>query len=116
MSSPFVPKIFFNISQFFNFYLAFFTPLITDRIDFAYGYIFAGCNLAAACLIYFFLIESNGKSLEEIDTMYLLRVPSRHSSDWEAPVGMGLGNADVAGEKKAKGRNIDGRVMHRERA
>jgi len=41
---------------FFNFYLAFFTPLITDQIDFAYGYVFAGCNLCAALLIYFFLI------------------------------------------------------------
>ncbi|KAH6718345.1 MFS transporter [Leptodontidium sp. MPI-SDFR-AT-0119] len=66
---------------FFNFYLAFFTPLITDQIDFAYGYVFAGCNLCAAILIYFFLIglheipEPNGKSLEEIDTMYLLEVP-----------------------------------------
>merc|ERR1711964_913439 len=47
---------------FFNFYLAFLTPLITDQIDFAYGYVFAGCNLCAALLIYFFLIESNGKS------------------------------------------------------
>merc|ERR1711964_325388 len=35
---------------FFNFYLAFFTPLITDQIDFAYGYVFAGCNLCAALL------------------------------------------------------------------
>merc|ERR1711939_666046 len=70
---------------FFNFYLAFFTPLITDQIDFAYGYVFAGCNLCAALLIYFFLIESNGKSLEEIDTMYLMHVPPRKSTGWNLP-------------------------------
>lgn len=46
-------------------------PLITDRIDIAYGYVFAGCNLAVACPIYFFLIEWNNKPLEKIDTMYL---------------------------------------------
>ncbi|KAF8858748.1 sugar transporter [Acephala macrosclerotiorum] len=64
----------------FNFYLAFLTPLRTDQIGFAYGYIFAGCNLAAAFMIYFFLVESNGKTLEEIDTMYLMHVPPRQSS------------------------------------
>jgi SP family sugar:H+ symporter-like MFS transporter len=79
---------------FWNFYLGFFTPLITDRIDFAYGYVFAGCNLAAACVVYFFLLESNGKSLEEIDTMYLLHVSPRKSSKWEAPVGEDLVTAD----------------------
>ncbi|KAH9209274.1 hypothetical protein DL95DRAFT_428292 [Leptodontidium sp. 2 PMI_412] len=78
---------------FFNFYLAFFTPLITDQIDFAYGYVFAGCNLCAAILIYFFLIEPNGKSLEEIDTMYLLEVPPRKSADWELPEGVVAANA-----------------------
>ncbi|KAL2062010.1 hypothetical protein VTL71DRAFT_6276 [Oculimacula yallundae] len=77
----------------FNFYLAFFTPLITDQIDFAYGYVFAGCNLVAALLIYFFLIESNGKSLEEIDTMYLLNVPPRKSANWELPEDVVAANA-----------------------
>ncbi|KAL2071794.1 hypothetical protein VTL71DRAFT_13029 [Oculimacula yallundae] len=57
-----------------NFMLAFFTPFITGDIDFAYGYVFAGCNLAAFFLVYFFLIESSGKTLEEVDAMYLLHV------------------------------------------
>lgn len=48
--------------------------------------------------------------------MYLLRVPPRHNSGWKAPVGMEFGNADLAGERKAKARNIDGGVTHRERA
>lgn len=39
----------------FNFLLAFFTPFITGSINFSYGYVFAGCNLAAAITVYFFL-------------------------------------------------------------
>lgn len=88
---------------FWNFYLGFFTPLITDQIGFAYGYVFAGCNLAAAITIYFFFIESNGKSLEQIDTMYLLHVPPRQSTKWEAPHGEDLVTAEnVMRQRKGK--------------
>lgn len=88
---------------FWNFYLAFFTPLINAEISFAYGYVFAGCNLAAAIIVYFFLIESNGKSLEQIDTMYLLHVPPRHSANWEAPEGEDLITAErVMRERQGK--------------
>lgn len=57
-----------------NFMLAFFTPFITGDINFAYGYVFAGCNLAAFFVVYFFLMESSGRTLEEVDTMYLFHV------------------------------------------
>lgn len=57
---------------FWNFLLAFFTPFITGDIQFAYGYVFAGCNLAAFVVVYLFLIESSGRTLEEVDAMYLL--------------------------------------------
>lgn len=57
-----------------NFLLAFFTPFITGEINFAYGYVFAGCNLAAFFVVFFFLIESSGRTLEEVDTMYLFHV------------------------------------------
>ncbi|CZS92153.1 hypothetical protein WAI453_000109 [Rhynchosporium graminicola] len=67
----------------FNFLLAFFTPFITNDIDFAYGYVFAGCNLAAFFLVYFFLIESSGKTLEEVDAMYLLHVRPLGSGRFE---------------------------------
>ena len=65
-----------------NFLLAFFSPYITGAIDYNYGYVFAGCNLAAAAVVYFFLIESAGRTIEEIDTMYLIHVPPRQSSKW----------------------------------
>jgi SP family sugar:H+ symporter-like MFS transporter len=63
--------------------LAFFTPFITGDIQYAYGYVFAGCNLAAFFVVYFFLLESSGKTLEEVDAMYLLHVPPRHSAKYE---------------------------------
>ncbi len=53
-----------------------------SNIDFLYGFVFAGCNLVAAGVVYFFLIESSGKTIEEIDSMYLLHVPPRQSSKW----------------------------------
>ncbi|KAI0067489.1 general substrate transporter [Artomyces pyxidatus] len=53
-----------------NFLLAFFTPFITRDIGFRYGYIFASCNLLGAVVVYLFLYESSGISLEMVDQMY----------------------------------------------
>lgn len=80
-----------------NFLLAFFTPFITGSINFAYGYVFAGCNLAAFFVVFFFLIESSGRTLEEVDTMYLLHVKPIGSSkfvfddDLRKSIGSGAG-------------------------
>ncbi|KAI5459061.1 general substrate transporter [Mariannaea sp. PMI_226] len=68
-----------------NFLLAFFTPFITKSIDFRYGYVFAGCNILGGLIVYFFVIEGQGRTLEEIDTMYLEHVNPRQSSKWEPP-------------------------------
>ena len=68
-----------------NFLIAFFTPFITGAIDFRYGYVFAGCNLASAFLVYFFVLEGQGRTLEEIDTMYVEHVSPMKSAQWVAP-------------------------------
>lgn len=68
-----------------NFLIAFFTPFITKAIDFRYGYVFAACNILAAAVVYFFVIEGQGRTLEEIDTMYLERVLPWKSSKWVPP-------------------------------
>ena len=68
-----------------NFLIAFFTPFITGAIDFRYGYVFAGCNLASAFLVYFFVLEGQGRTLEEIDTMYVEHVSPMKSASWVAP-------------------------------
>lgn len=42
----------------FNFFIGFATPFIVSGIGFAYGYLFAGCNLLAVVVVYFFLPET----------------------------------------------------------
>ncbi|KAF8530164.1 general substrate transporter [Hysterangium stoloniferum] len=53
-----------------NFLLAFFTPFIVKAIAFRYGFFFAACNLAGAVVVFFFLYEPAGLSLENVDNMY----------------------------------------------
>lgn len=78
----------------FNFFIGFATPFITSDIGFAYGYLFAACNFIAVLLIFFGLPETSGRSLEEIDTMFLLEVKPWKSSKWQAPQGEELLSAD----------------------
>jgi SP family sugar:H+ symporter-like MFS transporter len=68
-----------------NFLLAFFTPFITGAIDFRYGYVFAGTNVLGGLIVYFFVIEGQGRTLEEIDTMYLMGVKPWESAKWVVP-------------------------------
>lgn len=65
-----------------NFLISFFTPFISSAIDFQYGYVFASCNFAAVLIVYFFVCETQGRTLEEIDTMYVLGVKAWKSSQW----------------------------------
>lgn len=53
-----------------NFLLAFFTPMITARIDYLYGYVFSGCCLLMALMVQSLLFESRERTLEELDSMY----------------------------------------------
>lgn len=55
-----------------NFLLAFFTTFITRDIGYRYGFVFASCNLAGAVIVYFFLYESSGITLEAVDQMVSL--------------------------------------------
>lgn len=50
--------------------IGFLTPFADDGISLAFGFVFMGTNLAAAALVYFFLLESVGLSLEAVDKMY----------------------------------------------
>jgi SP family sugar:H+ symporter-like MFS transporter len=68
-----------------NFLIGFFTPFITGDIDFAYGYVFAGCLFIAVLVVYFFVIEGKDKTLEEMDMMYVMHVPPWKSSSWTPP-------------------------------
>lgn len=65
-----------------NFLISFFTQFITNDIDYFYGLVFGGCCFALFWIVYFFMIETKGRSLEEIDTMYILHVNPIHSAKW----------------------------------
>ncbi|KAF2490908.1 general substrate transporter [Lophium mytilinum] len=77
-----------------NFLISFFTPYITGAIDFRYGYVFAACCFTGAAVVYFFVCESQNRTLEEIDTMYVLGVNPIKSKYWEPPEGDELPNTD----------------------
>jgi SP family sugar:H+ symporter-like MFS transporter len=68
----------------FNFIISFCSTLITDKIDYFYGLVFAVSLVLLFVIVYFFMIETKGRSLEEIDTMYVLHVNPITSSKWDA--------------------------------
>jgi SP family sugar:H+ symporter-like MFS transporter len=66
--------------------IAFLTPLATDAIGYAFGFVLVATNLAAALIIWFFLFESVGMSLENVDKMYSDEsLKAWHSKKWVPP-------------------------------
>ncbi|KAM0269649.1 hypothetical protein ACHAQH_009680 [Verticillium albo-atrum] len=69
-----------------NFMIAFLSPLADEGIGYAFGYVFVACNLAGALVVWFFLYESRGLSLENVDRMYgLPDVKPWNSNKWVPP-------------------------------
>ncbi|SMQ48219.1 unnamed protein product [Zymoseptoria tritici ST99CH_3D1] len=66
-----------------NFLMSFFTRFIVGEISYLYGLVFAGCCAALVVIVFFFVIESKDRSLEEIDTMYVLGVNPITSAKWD---------------------------------
>ncbi|CAG9990334.1 unnamed protein product [Clonostachys byssicola] len=59
-----------------------FTRFITDDIGYLYGLVFAGCCAALMVIVFFFVIESKDRTLEEIDLMYINKVNPIKSASW----------------------------------
>lgn len=59
------------------------TRFITDAIDYLYGLVFAGCCAALFFIVFFFVIESKDRTLEEIDQMYIDRVNPINSAKYD---------------------------------
>ncbi|RHZ51412.1 hypothetical protein CDV55_103121 [Aspergillus turcosus] len=95
-----------------NFLISFFTPFISSSIDFAYGYVFAACCFAAVLVVFFFVNETQGRTLEEVDTMYVLHVKPWQSSSWVPPEGI-IRDLHPAPEENQK-QEGQGQVEHNE--
>ncbi|KAF3001559.1 hexose transporter hxt1 [Curvularia kusanoi] len=78
----------------FNFLISFFSTMIANKIDYLYGLVFGGCCFALFFIVYFFVIETKGRSLEEIDTMYVLHVNPISSASWRDPTHQKYGSVD----------------------
>lgn len=78
--------------------MSFFTTFITQAIGYFYGLIFAGCCAALFFIVYFFMIETKDRSLEEIDSMYLLYVNPITSAKWKAGELGSTGMRDVGAD------------------
>lgn len=68
-----------------NFAISFTTSFIVAQIKYWYGMVFACSSLGLAALVYFFVIEGKGRSLEEVDQMYVNHVSPRESAEYKAP-------------------------------
>ena len=67
----------------FNFIISFVSTLVTDQIDYFYGLVFGVSCFLLFWVVYFFMIETKDRSLEEIDTMYMLHVNPITSAKWD---------------------------------
>ncbi|KAK6204392.1 general substrate transporter [Scheffersomyces amazonensis] len=65
-----------------GFLISFFTPMITKAINFYFGYVFAGSMVVSCFFIYFFVCETKGLTLEEVDKLYAENVLPWKSSSW----------------------------------
>ncbi|KAL3231158.1 putative glucose transporter HXT5 [Nakaseomyces bracarensis] len=68
-----------------GFLIAFFTPFITNAINFYYGYVFMGCLCFSYFYVFFVVPETKGLSLEEVNTMWEEGVLPWKSRSWVPP-------------------------------
>ncbi|GAA5887386.1 hypothetical protein JCM5296_007121 [Sporobolomyces johnsonii] len=98
-----------------NFLIGFFTPFIVGSIHYSYGFVFAGCNMAGAIIVFFFLYESSGLSLENVDMMY----NDPNCKPWNSNKWVPEGNEsrkDYARGLQAEQKIAAGKPVHRELA
>ncbi|KAL3233931.1 putative glucose transporter HXT5 [Nakaseomyces bracarensis] len=65
-----------------GFLIGFFTPFITTAINFSYGYVFMGCLVFSYFYVFFFVCETKGLTLEEVNEMYEEGVLPWKSDSW----------------------------------
>ena len=84
-----------------QFLIGFFTPFITGSIHFYYGYVFVGCLVAMFLYVFFFLPETIGLSLEEIQLLYEEGIKPWKSASWVPPSRRGASSRETEAKKKS---------------
>lgn len=84
-----------------GFLIAFFSPFITSAIHFYYGFVFTGCLIFSFFFVYFFVYETKGLTLEEVDTLYDADIKPWQSGDWKPPSREEMVNTDSIDSPKA---------------
>lgn len=85
-----------------GFLISFFTPFITSAIHFYYGFVFTGCLLFSFFYVYFFVYETKGLSLEEVDEMYASGVLPWNSGKWVPPAARDQARGEAYGVPEQK--------------
>ncbi|KAJ9108189.1 hypothetical protein QFC20_003552 [Naganishia adeliensis] len=91
-----------------NFLVGFFSSKIAADIGPLILLIFAGVLAFGCVYIYFFLIESSGLALEEIDEAYALHIPAWKSTSWIPPSRIEAARREGAIDEK-------GEIIHAEK-
>lgn len=63
--------------------ITFISPVATKAIGYKYGFVFSFFTLVSGIVVYFFVFETRGRSLEEIEEMITFGVTARASPKWE---------------------------------
>jgi len=80
-----------------NFLIGFLTPYANDGIGYAFGFVFFGCNFAAAAIVYFFVFETKALSLESCNEMYTdMSIKATQSKKWVPAGYINRGEKDEA--------------------
>lgn len=56
-----------------NWFVAFISPVLLSKSTFAAYFLFGGCCALTTVICFFFMVETKGKSLDEIETTYARR-------------------------------------------
>ena len=84
-----------------GFLISFFTPFITNNIHFYYGFVFTGCLIFSFFFTYFFIYETKGLTLEEVDELYASDTKAWNSAGWVPPSSDEMAfNANYAAQEK----------------
>ena len=71
--------VFWSVANILNFAVTFTVPYLLDAIGSKVGFVYGSISTVCLVLIFFFVPEMTGRSLEEIDEMFESKIPAWRS-------------------------------------